>query len=299
MDRPLKWSGCLWQFIVAVMLVGPLVATTGEAASLKDVQDRGVLLHLGVPYANFITGSDDGLEVELMQAFADFLQVRYQFVQTTWQKALEDVSGKKVKVRGSDVEILGAVPVRGDVLASGVTVFSWRQDIVDFGTPTFPTQVWVMARAESDLRPIIPGRSIQEDIEETLVQLRNRTVLGVANTCLDPAIYGLDDRPADVRYFQGSLNELAPAVMYEAADATLLDVPDAIVALRKWPGKIKVLGPVSRPQVMAPAFAKDSDQLRKAFDRFLQALKSQGRYEPLIRKYYPSIFQYFPEFFDH
>lgn len=297
MLRSFIWSGCLVPMLAAALLMNPVTGSLAGAVSLEEVQDRGVLRHLGVPYANFITGSDDGFEVELMKAFADFLQVRYQFVQTTWQKALEDVSGKRVRVDGTEVDILGDVPVKGDILASGVTVFAWRKQIVDFGTPTFPTQVWVMTRAESGLRPIVPGQSVQEDIQRTLEQLHGKSVLGVSSTCLDPAIYGLDQQPTAVKYFQGSLNELAPAVIYEAAEATLLDVPDAIMALRKWPGKVKVLGPISLPQVMAPAFAKDSDQLRKAFDSFLRKLKEDNGYTPMISKYYPSIFQYFPEFF--
>ena len=297
MLRSFIWSGCLVPMLAAALLMNPVTGSLAGAVSLKEVQDRGALRHLGVPYANFITGSDDGFEVELMKAFADFLQVRYQFVQTTWQQALEDVSGKRVRMNGTEVDILGDVPVKGDILASGVTVFAWRKQIVDFGTPTFPTQVWVMTKAESGLRPIVPGQSVQEDIQRTIEQLHGKSVLGVSSTCLDPAIYGLDQQPTTVKYFQGSLNELAPAVIYEAAEATLLDVPDAIMALRKWPGKIKVLGPISPPQVMAPAFAKDSDQLRKAFDSFLRKLKEDGGYKPMISKYYPSIFQYFPEFF--
>jgi ABC-type amino acid transport substrate-binding protein len=272
-------------------------APSADAVSVKAIQERGVLRHLGVLYSNFITGSDDGFEIELMQGFAEFLGVRYQFVKTTWQTALEDVSGKRIRVDGNEVEMIGSSPVKGDVLASGVTVFDWRKKIVEFGEPTLPTQVWVLTRAESTLHPIQPGATVQEDIDLTKSQLQGRTVLGVANTCLDPSLYGLDDGAATVRYFEGSLNELAPAVIYEEADATLLDVPDALVALKKWPGKIKVLGPISHPQVMAPAFARDSDGPRKAFGRYLREIKDNGTYRSLINKYFPSMFQYFPEFF--
>jgi len=284
-------------WVVAMLLMHVALASHSMAASIEAIQERGVLRHLGVPYANFITGSDDGLEIKLMQGFAEFLGVRHEFVKTTWQTSLEDVSGIRFRMDGTEVEIIGTTPVKGDVLASGVTVFKWRKEVVEFGEPTLPTQVWVLTRAESALQPIEPGRTVQEDIQLTKSQLRGKTVLGVADTCLDPALYGLDDGTATVRYFQGSLNELAPAVIYEEADATLLDVPDAMVALKKWPGKIKVLGPISPPQVMAPAFARDSDGLREAFGRYLQEIKANGAYRSLINKYFPSMFQYFPEFF--
>ena len=29
------------------------------------------------------------------------------------------------------------------------------------------------------------------------------------------------------------------------AETTILDVPDALIALEKWPGKIKIIGPIS------------------------------------------------------
>ena len=41
-----------------------------RAADLQEVKQRGVLRHLGIPYANFVTGSGDGLDVELVKLFA-------------------------------------------------------------------------------------------------------------------------------------------------------------------------------------------------------------------------------------
>ena len=38
-------------------------------SDLAEIKKRGVLRHLGVPYANFVTGSGDGLDVEMMKLF--------------------------------------------------------------------------------------------------------------------------------------------------------------------------------------------------------------------------------------
>ena len=81
-------------------------------ADLKEVKERGVLRHLGVVYANFVTGSGDGLDVELMKLFAERLGVRYEFVETSWGGAIGDVTGKKVVPRGEEVEITGEVPIK-------------------------------------------------------------------------------------------------------------------------------------------------------------------------------------------
>ena len=77
----------------------------------------------------------------------------------------------------------------------------------------------------------------------------------------------------------------------------MLDVPDTLVALRKWPGELKVIGPAGPVQDMATAFPKSSPQLKAAFNVFLRQIKADGTYNKLVEKYYPFAFQYFPDFF--
>ena len=77
----------------------------------------------------------------------------------------------------------------------------------------------------------------------------------------------------------------------------LLDVPDALVALRKWPGKIKVLGPLSPMQGMAVGFSPESPELRAEFEKYFAAIKRDGTYRKIVEKYYPLVLAYFPDFF--
>ena len=70
------------------------------AGDLADVKQRGVLRHLGVPYANFVTGAGDGMDVELMKGFAGYLGVRYEYVPTSWKDVIGDLTGKKSQGRG-------------------------------------------------------------------------------------------------------------------------------------------------------------------------------------------------------
>lgn len=268
------------------------------AADLPEIKKRGVLRHLGVPYANFVTGSGDGMDVELMQLFAEHLGVKYEYVETGWKNVIGDLSGKKVKPKGNNVDILGEVPVRGDIIANGLTKVPWRQKVVDYSTPTFPTQVWLIAQADSSMKPIAPSGDINADISAVKKLLRQRTVLGKANTCLDPALYHLEETGAKVILFDRSPNELAPAVINGEAEATILDVPDALIALEKWPGKIKVIGPVSPEQEMGAAFAKTSPKLREAYNEFLEECKRDGIYLRLVKKYYPTVFAYYAVFFE-
>lgn len=281
-----------------IILLLSLVAVFPALADLPEVKARGVLRHLGVPYANFVTGTGDGMDVELVSLFAQHLGIKYEYVKTSWENILPDLTGKKVKARGDEVQVLGEAPVKGDLIACGFTILPWRQKIVDYSRPTFPTQVWLVARADSPRRPIPPSGDIGRDIAAVRGLLKGHSLLGKANTCLDPALYSLDDTGARVKLFPGALNELAPAVVNGESEMTLLDVPDALIALEKWPGKIKVLGPLSGMQGMGATFAKDSPLLKDAFNRFLEKCRQDGTYLRLIKKYYPAVFNYYPDFFE-
>jgi ABC-type amino acid transport substrate-binding protein len=172
--------------------------------------------------------------------------------------------------------------------------------VVAFSVPTFPTGVWLVARADSSIKPIVPGGDIKTDIKQVMAVLRGRSVLTVKGTCLDPDLYGLEAAGTDIRYFTKSenLNEIAPTMINGASEATLLDIPDAMVALQKWPGEIKIIGPVSEPQLMGAAVAKSSHTLLDEFNRFFLTCWKKGTYEVLVRKYYPSVFVYMGDFFD-
>jgi ABC-type amino acid transport substrate-binding protein len=98
--------------------------------------------------------------------------------------------------------------------------------------------------------------------------------------------------------FPGSMNELAPAVISGEAVAAILDVPDALIALEKWPGQIKIIGPISDHQGMAVAFRPGNPELLKAFNKFFEGLRADGRYRDLVKKYYPAVFDYYPHYFD-
>jgi ABC-type amino acid transport substrate-binding protein len=286
-----------WIMTVSTLLAALIVSTAAVAGDLDDVKARGVLRHIGLPYANFNTGSGDGMEAELTKLFAKSLGVKYEFVESDWGPLAQDLIGKKVKVTSGKAELLENAPVRGDIIANGFTIIPWRQQIVNFSTPTFPNQIWLVARTDSPIKPIKPTKNIEKDIELTKALMKDRSVLTLEKTCLDPALYNLSATGAKIIAFQGKLNEIAPAMLNKDAELTILDVPDALVALEKWKGKIKILGPVSDKQQMAAGFSKDSPQLLEAYNAFIKKAQHDGTYLKLIKKYYPTARTYFPEFF--
>jgi ABC-type amino acid transport substrate-binding protein len=289
-------------FAVAVLLglagagAAQQQAAGGAGGDLAAVRARGVLRHLGVAYANHVTGGGDGLDVELMQAFARKLGVRYQFVATDWPVAFGDLTGRRVTARVPAAEA-PAAPIKGDVLASGVTLLPWRERAAAFSAPYFPTQVWVMARADSPVQPIKPSGSIAKDVAAVKALLAGRTVLAVPGTCLDPALYALEATGARVASHELALNEVAPVLLKGGGELSLLDVADAMIALQKWPGKLKAIGPISDRQQMGVAFRRESPQLRAAFDAFLVEARRDGTFGRLVERYFPEAPVHFPDAF--
>jgi len=287
-------------FIVLLGSATLLTSTPSTfAADLKEIRAKGELRHLGIRYANFVTGSGDGFDVELVQGFAKHIGVKYSLVYSDFYNVIRDLLGKDVVRRGAEVSLEGNFPVKGDLIATGFTVLPWREAVLLYSKPTFPSQVLLVARAESAFKPISGSKDLKADIEQTKKMIGKNSLLVMERTCLDPSNYGLKNIGIDLRSYTKStnLNEMVPALINKEAELTLLDVPDAILDLKKWAGRIKVLGPISEHQDLAAAFPKDAPELRQAFDEYLANIKRDGTYDKLVDKYYPGIRRYFPEFF--
>jgi len=289
-SRLLKGVFTLTLFVVATVLGVYYVAWSGTE------KQNTPLRHIAIPYANFNTGYGTGFDVEIVKMFAEKIGRPYEYVETSWQKVISDLIGKEIFVTGNDVTLGKDVPVRGDIICTGLTVLPWREKIVAFSNPTFPTQVWVVTSSKSPLVPIKPSGNLEKDIETTKEVIKGLSVMGIKGICVDPVIYGID-KIATVKYFDGSLNDLAGVVIKGEVETIILDAPDTFIALQKWPGQIKIIGPVSEKQSMACAFRKEDKELLQSFNQFLKEIQESGLYMQLIEKYYPAAPVYFPEFF--
>ena len=279
--------------------VACLFVASSWAADLAEIKQRGEIRHIGIRYANFVTGAGDGLVVELIEGFAKRIGVSYKLVYSDFYSVIRDLLGKDVLRKNGEVTLTGDYPIKGDVISTGFTVLPWREAVLLYSDPTLPSQVLLVAPAESNLQPIEGSADLAADIAKTRKAIGSRSVLVMERTCLDPANYGLVNVGIDLKAYNKSanLNEMVPAMLNKEAELTLLDLPDAILDLRKWAGRIKVLGPISGRQMLATAFPKDAPALRDEFNAYLNDIKASGVYDRLVDKYYPGIRRFFPEFF--
>jgi hypothetical protein len=284
---------------VLAILVALVFSGTAMAGDLAEIKEKGVLRHLGIRYANFVTGTGDGFDVELVQGFAKYIGVKYQLVYSDFYNVIRDLLGREVIRKDAAVTLSGSFPIRGDLIAAGFTVLPWRSAVLLYSEATFPSQVLLVAPSDSSLQPIKGSNDLARDIAQTKALIGKKSLLVMEKTCLDPANYALKGTGIDLRAYtkNTNLNEMVPALLNRESDLTLLDVPDLILDLKKWGGQIKILGPISEHQILAAAFPKDAPLLRDTFNEYLRQLKADGSYDRLVDKYYPGVRRYFPEFF--
>ncbi|WP_160065033.1 transporter substrate-binding domain-containing protein [Psychromonas sp. L1A2] len=292
---------------ITFLLLFCFFSSVGHTRDLADIKADGVLRHIGIPYANFIIiyKQDnktivDGFDVELMKGFAKHLSVEYQYIKAGWSNAFTLLTGRNAHYANTGL-IRGHITheIKGDLLASGTTILPWREEVVDFSTNYFPSAVWLIARTDSDLKPITPSGSVTQDIIAVKKLIKDHNVLAMKQTCLDPNLYDLYDTDANIilPVTELKLNEMIPAILNNDAESTLLDVPDILIGLQKWPGETKVIGPISEDQKMGVGFRKNSPKLREAFNQYLKGIQQTGEYNVLVKKYYPSVFNFYPNFF--
>lgn len=287
---------------IIIMLYFFLTASQLFAMDLPEIREKEVLRHLGVPYAKFVNNQGEGLDVDMMRLFAKHLGIRYEYVPTSWTTAFTDLTGDIFKIEDGKVIKTAQGPIKGDVIANGLTILPWRQELIDYSRATFPTGIWVIARADSPLKPVQGNGSIDQDIKDVRSMLNGHRVLTMSGTCLDSSLYNLTETSAEIiieKPDEKTLDDMAPSLLNGDAELSLLDVPDALVALQRYPGEIKILGPLTKDQLMGCGFRKDSPLLRDAFNDFFRKITSDGTYKKLVEKHYPSVFLYLGDFFEN
>ena len=272
-----------------------LFYSTSHSISLTEIRARGELHHLGVPYAHFANNDADGLDCVLIRRFAAYLGVTYKFIPTNWKDAIPDLIGMRPTPSGIDQPV---TTIRGDILANGLSMIPERREYVIFSKPTFTTQIWLLAKPDADIVPILPTGNVEKDIKMTLAKTTGKTVFGIKDICIDVNLFPklLEKAHTAINI---PLHTLAQPISFlkSSYDIFLMESPSALMALGMWPYSFKIIGPVAKQQNMGVAFAPDSLELRDEFNRFYTALWKSGEYQKLVNSYYPNSFQYFKKFF--
>ena len=111
---------CFVRVLVAFALLMSSLIVCG--ADLQEIRSRGELRHLGIRYANFVTGSGEGFDVELVQGFdAEVLLRNDEGTEAEANSVIALLMLDSAKGRQIEIEATG--PQEEEALAAVIALF--------------------------------------------------------------------------------------------------------------------------------------------------------------------------------
>src|SRR3981081_176201 len=118
-----------------------------------------------------------------MKGFVKRICFSYKLVYSDFYSVIRDLLGKDVVRKNGEVTLAGDYPIKGDVISTGFTVTPWREVILLYSEPTLPSQVLLVAPADSDLQPIEDGADLAADIANTRKAIGTKSQLMMKGIC--------------------------------------------------------------------------------------------------------------------
>ncbi len=200
--------------------------------------------HIGIRYANFVTDKGQGLDLEIVRGFARHIGVSYELVYSDFYHVGRDPLGQDVVSEGGKALLIGSYTVKYDMIATGFTILPWREGVLLCSKAAFPSQVPLVKRTDSPLRPFARQTSLAREIEATRELIGRKSLLVMERTGRDPANDGLKGEGIDLRAHTDStdLHDMVPAMLRSEGELALLDVPDAVLDSRAGPAASRCWG---------------------------------------------------------
>ncbi len=256
--RDVAWAGIALP--VALLLAALTAAVPASAGGLDDARGRGKLL-VGVmtdfPPFGYLdpSGRPTGFDVDVARYFA---------------KALFDEDGRLETVpvtTGSRIPFLYSDWI--DMIVAAMTVTDERRQVLEFSDPYFVSASLLLVPAGSPVRGIadLAGKTVA--VSEGSIQDKDIAVLA----------------PAAKRVAFQTIPEAVRALKAGKADALCQD-DMLVLALAKENPRLKVAGKPILSRPYAVAVRKGDTQTVRWVNDKLSAMKKDGTYERLRRKYF-------------
>lgn len=246
----------------SLLLLG-LNACTPQKPALQQIQDSG-MLHVITRNAatTYFTGphGEEGLEYDLVKAFADYLGVSLKI------STEDNLSDMLNKLQGNTF----------DFAAAGLIATTESEKTLRFTTSYQSiTQQLVYNRS-------IPRPKTMEDAVEGIMEV-------MANSSHVEVLHELKVKHPDLSWDEnkdaGSA-ELLSLVSENIIDFSIADSNEVLLTRRFHP-QLRVAFDVSKPQPLAWAFPKNSDDsLYKEANKFLAFYKESGKLAQLLKRHY-------------
>ena len=245
-------------------IVGLLTVGCSRDSSVDGIRRSGKLVVITDNNAHcyyIYRGKAMGFEYDLAKAFADRLGVELEILTPGWDGLFPALQ------KG-----------RGDLVAASLTITEQRQAKVDFSAPYLPIRQHIIYHRDNRAPRTIDdlaGRAIHvrrgSSYHERLLQLQKE---------------GIDLRL--VLHANVPTEELIRQVADQEIALTVADTNVAILNRRYYPA-VAIGFPLTEEQSLAWAVRKGNTSLRKEIDAFWQAIKADGTFDKLYRKYYTGV----------
>ena len=255
------------RLVAALALVASVMVAAGcGGGGKKDMNkspSRGVIgtitagtLTVGseIPYPPFEFGRSphyQGFDIDVVNEVANRLGVKAKFQNAAFATIFRKLAQGKF-----------------DAVASAAPITPERQRAVDFSVPYFPADQSLMVKRGSDIKTVadLKGKRVGAQLGTTAADYANRKT------------------DATVRTFQ-QIDDAFNALEAGQVDAVIHDFP-----VSKYTERIKkdlvVVQTIPTGEHYGIAFAKGKTKLRDAVDKAIDAMKKDGAYTKIYRKWF-------------
>jgi len=242
--------------IILALAMLALLAESADALDLKEVQQRGTLRVLSVPFSglpDFLVVNS--FDLELIEGFARLRKLK-----------LETVTVQ------SYADLIPALAAgKGDVIACGLTNTEGRRKLVNFSSETFPSSMVVVSRK--------PHRVIKslEDLRTEKLGTEKGTSWAQATLDAGVAAASIDDTIP--------MQDLPAALSSGRITAAVFEVHVAMPAAKRDP-QLQIGMFVGQPGSLAWAVRKNDINLSAALNEYLDAVRRTSTWNQLVVKHF-------------
>ncbi len=226
-----------------------------------DLVTPGVLTvgaDLELPPFDYVEGNETkGFDVELLQAVAERLGLKIEWVKNDWSTIFTSLAAGKF-----------------DVVASAPTITEEREQIVDFTRPYFQTSLGLIVAPD-----VVPGIGSFDDLQKG-------DVIGVqkAGPELAWSQENLEPRGVEIKAYE-DFPAAALDLTTGRVNAVVGDSAISVAQVENLPG-LQLADTVDTGGVYAFAIRQGNDSLKTAISRAIEELYADGSFEQIWNKYF-------------
>ena len=229
--------------------------TGGQAAQFDTIEAGTLTIGSDIPYKPFEFGRApdyEGFDVDIVNEVGKRIGLKPKFVKTPFDTIFRNL------VQG-----------KFDMVASSVTITDERKQTVDFSVPYFPADQSLMVKKGSDIKTV-------DDVAGKVVGAQ----LGTTG-----ADYAKDKTDAKTVRTYDLVDDAFQALDAGQVEAVINDFPVSKFAEQEKP-ELQVVQTIPTGEQYGLAFPKGSDKLRQAVDDALNAIKQDGTYTQIYKKWF-------------